>query len=324
LGAITDHVMESQLFCHHDHHHSYPVFDQERDDYGYRHLLGYAEADLVTAAGTHPQVDLMTDEGVAKYWPMIRMTGYGRAVDLGCQALFGLSFGAENADALTEVLQATIRGKDTATVFDHYVHSLAKNKWTIHDRRFWIDQLGTESTYDDGMYPDSYRFVVRMDSLLDIVDAVVAAVDAAIDRCLATGQLAGIKIGMAYQRDLAVGDPTRHEAELAFNRIRSRKVFWDGIQQNTGAVDAKAGRALGDYMFHKLIQRAADDDLPVQIHTGYLAGNWGSLSGTRSMLLIPIFDKYRNVRFDLFHATWPWTSELGTIAKNYPNVWADM
>ena len=84
------------------------------------------------------------------------------------------------------------------------------------------------------------------------------------------------------------------------------------------------GRPLGDYMFHKLIQRAADDDIPVQIHTGYMAGNWQGLDGTRATLLVPIFEKYRRVRFDLFHASWPWTSQLGAIAKNYPNVWPDM
>ena len=35
-----------------------------------------------------------------------------------------------------------------------------------------------------------------------------------------------------HSRDLTVFDPTRSEAEAAFNRIRNRKAFWDGIQQN--------------------------------------------------------------------------------------------
>ena len=56
----------------------------------------------------------------------------------------------------------------------------------------------------------------------------------------------------------------------------------------------------------------------MQIHTGYLAGIFGSLAGTKALNLIPIFDKYRTVRFDIFHASWPWASELGAIAKNFP------
>ena len=81
---------------------------------------------------------------------------------------------------------------------------------------------------------------------------------------------------------------------------------------------------LGDYLFHRSMERAHDEDIPVQIHTGYLAGNWMGLTGTSIELLIPIFDTCRRVRFDTFHASWPWASELGVIAKNYPNVFPDL
>ena len=109
-----------------------------------------------------------------------------------------------------------------------------------------------------------------------------------------------------------------------FSRIRNRKSFYDGIQQNAAAVNLHEVRPLADYMFHCFLKRANDEDFPVQIHTGYLAGNWGSLGGTKALNLIPVFEKYRRVRFDIFHASWPWVSELGAIAKNYPNVYPDM
>jgi len=72
------------------------------------------------------------------------------------------------------------------------------------------------------------------------------------------------------------------------------------------------------------MERANDENLPVQVHTGYLAGNWGSLNSTRASYLIPIFEKYRRIRFDVMHASMPWVSELGAIAKNYPNVYPDL
>jgi predicted TIM-barrel fold metal-dependent hydrolase len=153
---------------------------------------------------------------------------------------------------------------------------------------------------------------------------LVDAMNASIDAFMASGRLAAIKIGIAYRRDLSVTNPTTHEAELAFNRIRSRKSYHEGLQQNAAAVNAGEARPLADYLFHRLIERANDEDLPVQIHTGYLAGNWGSLAGTKALHLLSLFDTYRRVRFDVFHASWPWTSELGAIAKNYPNVYPDM
>jgi hypothetical protein len=332
--------MNHELFCHHDHHNSYADFDAERESYSFESLLGYAGADLVTAEGSRPPKGPMGAERISELWPKIRVTGYGRAVSLGCRDLFDLDYAPENFEAITEALQAAIEGKSAGGVYDYFVHEKAMNRWTIQDGSFRLDST---SAFKDDMYPASYRFAFRMDDLFDMVDAApiemlerfcdlsihtldqfVDALNAAIDRFKATGLMAALKNGMAYRRDLVVGDPTHHEAELAFNRIRSRKTFWGGIQQNNGAVDAIGGRALADYMFHRFIQRACDDDIPVQMHTGYLAGNWGSLNGTKASNLIPIFEKYRGVRFDVFHASWPWTSELGAIAKEFPNVWADM
>ena len=340
MSPIREYVMNHSLFCHHDHHCDFDQFDQNRENYTFESLLGYAPADLVTAAGPGPPEEPMARERIAELWPKIRATGYGRAVVLGCRDLFDLDYSPENFDALTSALRSSIEGKPAGEVYEYFVHERADNKWTLHDGRFRVDN---PRALKKGVYPSSYRFTFRMDALLDMVDAtpvealerftdraihtldqLVDALNLAITKFAETGEVATIKIGMAYLRDLVVGDPTRHEAERAFSRIRSRKAFRDGLQQNTGAVDAATGRALGDYMFHRLIQRASDDNLPVQIHTGYLAGNWGSLNGTKASHLIPILEKYRSVRFDLFHASWPWTSELGAIAKNYPNVWPDL
>ncbi len=339
MSDIREFVMEQPLFCHHDHHQSFQDFDAGRDAYDHKSLLGYATADLVTAAGPGVTLDQAV-ERLPEYWPLIRGTGYGRAVDLTSRELFGLEYTPANFGDIADALQDAIAGRTAAQVYDTFVHERARNLWTIQDGNY---NLASKTAFRDDSYPASYHFAFRIDALLapenaavitDLervtgvsiytLDALVDALNLAIDSFAGTGRLAAIKIGMAYSRDLVVSDPTRHEAESAFARIRSRKVFWDGIQQNTPAVDAVASRALGDYMFHRLVQRAADDGLPVQIHTGYLAGNWGSLAGTRAMHLVPIFDKYRSVRFDLFHASWPWASELGAIAKNYPNVWADL
>ena len=65
-------------------------------------------------------------------------------------------------------------------------------------------------------------------------------------------------------------------------------------------------------------------DVPVQIHTGYLAGNWGDIRWGDPAPLVPIFQNYRNVRFDLFHAGWPYSDFIGAVAKEFPNVWIDL
>ena len=339
-SGIRDFVMNHPLFSHHDHHCHFKEFDKGRPEYNAISLLGYARADLETAAGARSDRQASGDERIAVYWPKIRATGYGRAVSLGCEMLFGLDYSTENLGAITEKLGSVLRDKSAAQVYDYFVREKANNKWVLQDGYF---RPGNEDLLREELYPDYYRFAWRMDDLFSITNVtpiellervtgmdvlslghLVKAMNVNIDRFKATDRLAAFKIGIAYQRDLVIDDPSSHSAECSFSRIRNRKAFHHGIQQNSGAVNAREARPLADYMIHRLLERASDEDIPVQFHTGYLAGNWGSLGGTKALNLIPIFEKYRRVRFDVFHASWPWTSELGAIAKNYPNVYPDM
>jgi len=339
-ASVREFVLQHPLFCHHDHHRNFRDFDKERDGYDFRSLLGYAGADLAAAAGARPAASADEKARLESLWPKIRTTGYGRAVVLACQELFGVEYSPGNFSEITEALRAAIDGRSAGEVYDHFVREKANTRWVLNDGFFYGRD---ESAYGDNAYPPYYRFTWRMDSLFSVVDGgpieelerstgisivdlnrLTEALNASITSFIRAAEFGALKIGMAYGRDLAVTAPTTHQAELAFNKIRSRKTFHHGIQQESGAVNAWEARPLADYLFHRLVQRADDEDLPVQIHTGYLAGSWGSLRGTNASLLIPVFDRYRRVRFDIFHASWPWTSELGAIAKNYPNVYPDL
>jgi uncharacterized protein len=338
--AITEFVLNHPLFCHHNHHFDFRDFEAQRSAHGFRSLLSYAEADLVTAAGPRGDGWNGEPERLAELWPKVRTTGYGRAVSLGCRALFGLEYEAANFGRITEALQSAFADRSPLEVYEYFLREKANTKWVVKDHH--RSSEGEVAT-GEALYPDYYRFTWRADGLFSIVDdgpiqdmehgsgqtilaleQLVAAVHASIDSYRASAPFAAIKVGMAYQRDLNVTLTTRHEAEVAFDRIRTPSAFRHGLQQSHGAVNAAEGRALSDYLFHAVMAHAQDEDLPVQIHTGYLAGNWGSLNGAKASYLIPVFDRYRRVRFDIFHGSWPWVSELGAIAKNCPNVYPDL
>lgn len=341
VSDIREFVMQHPLFCHHDHHRDFKDFDREREEYDYRSMLGYAGADFSVTAGARPAQENGSDEWYRENWKYVRTTGYGRAVTHACRELFGLEFEPENFGKITEALQKILADRTAPELYDYCVREMANNRWVLQDSHFWVGREKYASDAD--RYPDYYRFAWRMDDLFAITDAgpvskleqatgrdildlddLVGAMHAGIDVFKPTGKLAAFKVGMAYQRDLVVGDPTRAEAESAFNRIRGRKSYYEGLQQNEAPLNAVEARPLGDYLLHRLLKRAHDEDMPVQIHTGYLAGTRGALAGTKALQLVPIFEKYRKVRFDIFHASWPWTSELGAVAKNYPNVYPDL
>jgi uncharacterized protein len=326
---LHDFVMNHTLFSHHDHHCHFEQFEEKRPYYDALSMLGYADADIVTAAGPRPDEAIDAAERTAAYWPKISTTGYGRAVTLGCRELFDLDYSPENFSAITEKLQSVLRGRSAQEVYDYFVKEKANVKWVLQDSHF---AQGDAGPHRGTMFPEYYRFAWRMDALFAIKDPspietlekltglpinsleqLAAAMNVNIDTFKETGRMAAFKLGIAYARDLIIGDPSHSEAEIAFDKIRKGN-----------APGSEEAQALSDYMIHRLLQRAAEDDIPVQIHTGYLAGNWGSLAGTKALYLLPLFEKYRKVRFDIFHASWPWTSELGAIAKNYPNVYPDM
>jgi predicted TIM-barrel fold metal-dependent hydrolase len=68
---------------------------------------------------------------------------------------------------------------------------------------------------------------------------------------------------------------------------------------------------------------ARDMDLPVQIHTGHMAGIRNDIVKTNAAGLTSVLELHRDVRFDLFHANWPYSGDLLFLAKNYPNVTID-
>ncbi len=119
----------------------------------------------------------------------------------------------------------------------------------------------------------------------------------------------------AYTRPIDYSNPTRSEAEAIFNWFmedpRRSASYPDGI------------KPLDDYLFHAFMRMARDMDLPVQIHTGHMAGIRNEIVKTNAAGLTRVIELHRDVRFDLFHANWPYGGELLFLGKNYPNVTLD-
>lgn len=119
----------------------------------------------------------------------------------------------------------------------------------------------------------------------------------------------------AYRRNIAFGNSTRSEAEKAFNEIIShpRDTFGDNEV-----------RVLDDWLFHQFIRLARKFNLPVQVHTGHMAGLRNDIVKTNAAHFIPVLEQYTDVGFDLFHGNWPYMDEFLFIGKNYPNVYLDL
>jgi len=120
-----------------------------------------------------------------------------------------------------------------------------------------------------------------------------------------------VKNSMAYSRSLDYEDVPYETAEKLFNRP-------------SASLTPDEAKKIQDFMFHWIIQRAVEYDLPIQIHTGYLAGNGNVLENGRPVKLNHLFLEYPDAKFVLFHGGYPWTGEYAALAKMFPNVYLDI
>jgi hypothetical protein len=119
-----------------------------------------------------------------------------------------------------------------------------------------------------------------------------------------------IKNTLAYSRTIYFEDVSYEEASALYNK--------------QGELDWADKKKLEDFVFHHIIQQSIKLDLPIQIHTGYLAGNNSRLDNGQPMKLLNLFLKYPKARFSLFHGGYPWTGDFVAIGKNFTNVYLDL
>jgi len=122
----------------------------------------------------------------------------------------------------------------------------------------------------------------------------------------------GIKLAHAYWRTLACEPVAESTAgRILAKALRGRELKPEEV------------KALQDHIIFFLAGLAGDLDIVFQIHTG-VQGNWGHIPDSDPLGLLPLLRAHRGVRFDLFHAGYPYSRELGMLGKHYPNVWLNM
>ena len=149
---------------------------------------------------------------------------------------------------------------------------------------------------------------------INALDDYLEGFESYLKKCIDFGVIC-IKDQTAYRRIIHYKNPPRAEAEKVFNQIISnpRNVFGD-----------EQVRVLDDWLFHYFMRLARKYSLPVQLHTGHMAGIRNDIAKTNAVHLTNVLEMYPEVQFDLFHGNWPYMGELLFLGKNYPNVSIDM
>ena len=116
---------------------------------------------------------------------------------------------------------------------------------------------------------------------------------------------------LAYNRMSYYEDVPFEEAFALFNK-------------NSAQLTPVEVKKLEDFMFHWIIRKSIEFNIPIQIHTGYFATNGSVLENGYPLRLNNLFLKYPEAEFILFHGSFPWTGEFAALGKMFPNVYLDL
>ncbi len=122
----------------------------------------------------------------------------------------------------------------------------------------------------------------------------------------------GIKLAHAYSRTLRSEPVEKARAAMILDRAMR------GEEPTPAEI-----KHLQDYIIFFLADLCSDTGLIFDIHTG-VQTNWGDIPGSNPLLLLPLIHSHRSTRFNLYHAGYPYSREMGMLGKHCPNVWLNM
>ncbi len=254
-------------------------------------------------------------EILKRYLPNVINTGYWRGILAGLSAIYNF---------------------DSDTIDDSNWRALNEAIKKAYEDPFWPEKVLKEKTKIqvavndvDGFNMNRSLFVpsIKFDYLLkgaskagrekfQSIDGVrvrtfgqyVAYVNTKIEEFKTKGAVA-LKTVTPYYRSLDYEEVSERQARRAFDASKEP----DSLKQKT----------VEDFMFHFILRKAIELDIPIQIHTGLLAWNTVMLEHCNPSALNKIFVRYPDCRFILFHGGYPFADETGVLAKAFPNVFLD-
>ena len=302
-------------------------------------IHGYVFSDLQSAAFGIPDHEMLRlqDQEVPteekwplfdKLWRATEHTAYARVTKLVLKHVYGES--ELTREALDRVA-AKLPSQDEAAYFRTI--DQAGIQAMLVDVLGWLpDGLGS---FLDGKktFPDKWKLMISLpgvhptnltwetinnvgslaDQYITSLDDYLEAVFVVFKRCMARGAV-GIKDQSAYSRIVSYDLVPKAEAEKQFNLV---------LSDPRNSLGWPQGKPLNDYLFHQYMRFARELDLPVQLHTGHMAGIRNRVDKTNAAHLASVLELHRDVNFDLFHGNWPYLGDLLFLGKNYPNVSLD-
>ena len=320
--------------------HEHQRWSEENASLNYKlsHLIlsAYLMADVVSAGGTLIDSEQLDSMDMNEYWEIngqaldyTRNTSYYSHFIAGFQKLYDFQdpyFTESNIDGLSTEVEANYsdyrRWFDDAFQTAGFELMFLDQYWSPFNQKvdethyalvFNINPLVMQSSSKpsgDEKGSEIYQLAANEGMKIQSLDDYLLHCDH-LFRTNAESRAVCVKNSMAYSRSL--------DFEAVAYEV-ARELF----EKPSSTLSDKEAKMIQDFLFHWIIQKSIEYDLPVQIHTGYLAGNGNQLDNGKPVKLNNLFLLYPGAKFILFHGGYPWTGEYAAFGKMFANVYLDM
>jgi hypothetical protein len=326
--ALRDYVDTIKVVNTHEHQRIPGEYAGKKHNFYTLLAYSYLKADLVSAGSPRLTPDIVNRGDLDELWKTFgpyldfsRNTTYYSHFLAGFQKLYGYeeSYFTEdgirllseqiekNYDQREEWYQKAFEDSGFEVMFvDQYWNFSNTNL----DSRYFALVFNINLLVSAVSQPSLYKQAAKEGYDIKILDDYLAYADHLFEKFL-DNKVVCLKNSMAYSRSLDYQNVPYE---------RTKELF----ALPSDSLSESERTALSDFMFHWIIKKSIEVDLPIQIHTGYLAGNDNNLENGRPIKLNNLFRLYPKARFVLFHGGYPWTGEFGALGKMFPNVYLDL
>ncbi len=256
---------------------------------------------------------------VSPYFKNTFNTSFSRIILSGIKDLYGID--ALNESTVDKLSDNIVKAY-SSNWYDRILKDSCRIKYVIKDGNNMPgmdDFFRYETRFDSWLTVRSkYRIdslaILQLDPIYNLED-FDKSLRTAFEKEVKKGMIA-VKVFVAYYRTLNF-EKVEHDA--------AKKVFRSLVNgEEDHVITFEDAKPLQDYMLHNLLDLAKEYKIPVAFHTGIQAGQGKILGNTNPVLLTNLFNEYPEIKFVLYHGSYPFGGELSALAKNYRNVYIDM
>lgn len=331
MTDLIQHIQETQLIDTHEHLNKEKLFVNDGPDV-LADLFGmYIGDELIIAGAPYENVVRLLDSndpdiarrwsGVETAWQFCKYSGYGEAVRLMAKLVYGME--EITLETIERAAQRNLEIRQPGARLQ-LLKEVANLDHVQVDDFVWgcrPDLSGPDFFLYDLSWVDfaCARFDAHLlEEETDIAICDLKTLRSAMESLFSKyGPIAvALKSQHAYERTLAWQPREDSAAQKALNTYLSKK-----------SLSEAEVLCLGDWCLGQGLELAIQYELPVKIHTGFLAGHRQYLidaDRTRAAHLAPMVAHYSQATFILMHIAYPYSDELIALAKHFPNSIIDM